>query len=131
MNELLKAAGGSSNFTPKKGSKSYGTITVDECKVTGAENPSSVTVQQQPAMAAAAAPASSLPMPVPVPVAPPVQQFGGMSLGGGGGVPVPVPPPKTPTFVDYISGNCELNMVRTNAITCVVCLHVCANMIRS
>lgn len=87
VNGLLSAAG-SGTFTPKKGSKNYGTIAVDECKVTGAESPSATT------MASAAADPSI--------------EFGGMSLGGG--LPVPVPPPRSPTFVDYITGNCELNM---------------------
>ena len=102
VNELLKAAG-TGNFTPKKGSKSYGTIAVDECKITGAESSTSATVR--PGTSAAADP-SVVPMPVPVPV----QQFGGMSMGGG--TPVPVPPPQRPTFVDYISGSCDLNLVR-------------------
>lgn len=100
VNELLKAAG-TGNFTPKKGSKSYGTIAVDECKITGAESSTSATVR--PGTSAAADP-SVVPMPVPVPV----QQFGGMSMGGG--TPVPVPPPPRPTFVDYISGSCDLNL---------------------
>ena len=94
VNELLKA--GSSTFTPKKGSKSYGTISIDHCKITGAETSTTVV---QPAMAAAAAP----PLPAPVPV----QQFGNMNLGA---LPVPVPPPKKPTFVDYITGNLDLDM---------------------
>ena len=47
VNELLKC----STFTAKKGSKSYGTIQVDECKITGAET--SQTVVQQPATATA------------------------------------------------------------------------------
>ena len=109
MNGLLKAAG-SSNFTPKKGSKSYGTIAVDECKITGADtSPTGATVQTAataPVATTASADAdiSFAPMPVPV------QQFGNMSMGGG--LPVPVPPPQKPTFVDYITGNCELSMVR-------------------
>jgi len=102
VNGLLKAAG-STTFSPKKKSKSYGTISVDECKITGADNSTSTTVQQTDAPAAVGP--SVLPMPVPVPV----QQFGGMNLGGGG---VPVPPPQRPSFVDYVSGNCDLNMVR-------------------
>eukprot|EP00571_Detonula_confervacea_P000453 CAMPEP_0172315656 /NCGR_PEP_ID=MMETSP1058-20130122/25877_1 /TAXON_ID=83371 /ORGANISM="Detonula confervacea, Strain CCMP 353" /LENGTH=690 /DNA_ID=CAMNT_0013029781 /DNA_START=96 /DNA_END=2168 /DNA_ORIENTATION=- len=91
VNELVKAAG-NNTFTPKKGSKSYGTIAVGECKITGAES-SSATVANP----------SVLPMPVPMPV----QQFDNMNLGS---MPVPVPPPQRPTFVDYVSGNCDLNM---------------------
>jgi len=103
-NELLKAAG-RSTFTPKKGSKSYGTISVDECKITGAESSTAATVNlaaHPPAtMASAAADPSVVPMPVPM------QQFNNMNLGS---MPAPVAPPKKPTFVDYISGNCELSM---------------------
>lgn len=106
VNELLKAAG-RSTFTPKKGSKSYGTISVDECKITGAESSTAATVNlaAPPPVktASAAAGPSVVPMPVPVPV----QQFNNMNLGS---MPVPVPPPKKPTFVDYISGNCDLSM---------------------
>eukprot|EP00585_Thalassiosira_rotula_P011872 CAMPEP_0196159234 /NCGR_PEP_ID=MMETSP0910-20130528/46210_1 /TAXON_ID=49265 /ORGANISM="Thalassiosira rotula, Strain GSO102" /LENGTH=1212 /DNA_ID=CAMNT_0041424151 /DNA_START=160 /DNA_END=3799 /DNA_ORIENTATION=+ len=92
VNELLKAAG-SGTFTPKKGSKSSGTIAVDECKITGADTSTSETVIVN---SAAADPS--------IPVMP-VAQFGNMNLGGGAATP-----PRKPTFVDYISGNCELNM---------------------
>lgn len=96
VNGLLKAAG-QSTFTPKKGSKAYGTISVDQCKITGAESSSSATV----------IPTSTE---VDISVVPvPVQQFDNMNLGA---MPVPVPPPRKPTFVDYITGNCDLNMVR-------------------
>ena len=57
------------------------------------------TTVVQPAMATPAAP----PLPAPVPV----QQFDNMNLGA---LPVPVPPPKKPTFVDYITGNLDLDM---------------------
>ena len=102
VNQMLKTG----EFTPKKSGKSYGTIKVNFCSITGADTATSATGVQPAATAAPAeAEVSFLPMPVPVPV----QQFGSMNLGGG--VPVPVPPPRKPTFVDYISGNCELNMV--------------------
>ncbi|EED88446.1 predicted protein, partial [Thalassiosira pseudonana CCMP1335] len=49
------------------------------------------------------APSAPLPMPVPV------SDLANMSLGGA--MPMPVPPPQQrPTFVDYVSGNCDLNM---------------------
>jgi hypothetical protein len=97
VKELTKAAFSGETFTSRKGSKSYGEIAVDECKVTGADTSSSATTTAQPA---AYAPTASAPVPV--------QQMGAMSLGGG--MPVPVPPPRTPTFVDYVSGNCDLSM---------------------
>eukprot|EP00581_Thalassiosira_minuscula_P007308 CAMPEP_0183703258 /NCGR_PEP_ID=MMETSP0737-20130205/1063_1 /TAXON_ID=385413 /ORGANISM="Thalassiosira miniscula, Strain CCMP1093" /LENGTH=689 /DNA_ID=CAMNT_0025929977 /DNA_START=76 /DNA_END=2145 /DNA_ORIENTATION=+ len=107
VNGLLKTAG-SGKFTPKKGSKSYGTVAVVECKITGAESSASTSASVKPATVASsmAVEPNIVSMPEPVPV----QQFGGMSLGGAMPVPVPVPPPQTPTFVDYISGNCELNL---------------------
>ncbi|KAL9179977.1 hypothetical protein ACHAXT_007947 [Thalassiosira profunda] len=105
VNELVNAVGGRT-FTPKKGGKDYGTIAVDECKIMGAERPSGATVQ--PATTAHVPTATAAAAIMPVPVAPPVQQFGGMSLGGG--MPVPMPPPQRPTFVDYVSGNCDLSM---------------------
>lgn len=109
VNELLKASG-SGTFTPKERSKPFGTIAVDECKITGAESASATTVQQ---------PATSAEMPMPVPVPVPVQQFNNMSFGTP--MPVPVPPPRKPTFVDYVSGNCDLNMVREH---CIILLHL-------
>lgn len=105
VNGLLKAAGGNT-FEPKKKSKSYGKIAVDECKITGADTSTSETVQQPAASESAAADPSVVPMPVPVPV----EQFGGMNLGGGVPMPVPMPPPHRPSFIDYITGNCDLNM---------------------
>ena len=90
VNALLRAAEQKTTFTPKKGSKDMGTIHVDQCKITGADSP-------QPTMAAASAP-STLPMPVPVPV----EQMGNMSLGG----------VQRPSFVDYVTGNCDLGLVR-------------------
>lgn len=107
VNDLVKRAGGT--FTLTKGSKSYGTISVDECKIIGAETSSVLKPLSGPAVVATATVASaaqpSVMMPVPVPVA----GFGQMNLGGQQ-FPVPVPPPKKPTFVDYISGNCDLSM---------------------
>mmetsp|Transcript_193 Transcript_193/g.396 ORF Transcript_193/g.396 Transcript_193/m.396 type:complete len:609 (-) Transcript_193:236-2062(-) len=100
VNELLKAAG-SGTFTSKKGSKAYGTITVDECKITGVDTSTSETVTVNPA---APAPISSAAADPSISVMP-VAQFGNMNLGGGAGAP-----PRKPTFVDYISGSCELNM---------------------
>jgi hypothetical protein len=108
VNDLVKSAGGT--FTLTKGSKTCGTISVDECKIIGAETSSVLTPPSAPAMFTAttsAAQPSVMPVPVPVPVA----DFGNMNLGGGQPLPVPVPPPKKPTFVDYISGKCDLNMV--------------------
>ena len=99
VNELLKC----STFTAKKGSKSYGTISVEECKITGAET--SQTVVQQPATISAPTVATAT-----VPSAVPVEQFNNMTMGE---LPMPVPPPQKPTFVDYITGNCDLSMVRT------------------
>jgi len=119
VNGLLKAAG-ASTFTSKKGSKSMGMIAVDECKITGADTSTSATVNpassapaatasSAPAATASSAPAATAsaaadPSVVPVPV--PVGQFGSMSLGGGPAAS----PPRKPTFVDYISGKCDLNM---------------------
>jgi hypothetical protein len=103
---LLKAAVSKGTFTPKKGSKSYGTIAVDECKITGAESPSAVRPVSLAPTATATAYAPSAPLPMPVPVS----DLANMSLGGA--MPMPVPPPQQrPTFVDYVSGNCDLNMV--------------------
>eukprot|EP00970_Alexandrium_tamarense_P002251 scaffold324_cov188-Alexandrium_tamarense.AAC.10 len=105
VNELLKAAVSKGTFTPKKGSKSYGTIAVDECKITGAESPSAVRPVSLAPTATATAYAPSAPLPMPVPVS----DLANMSLGGA--MPMPVPPPQQrPTFVDYVSGNCDLNM---------------------
>ena len=98
VNELLKC----STFTAKKGSKSYGTIKVDECKITGADT-SQTVVQQQPATAFAPTVAATVPSAVPV------EQFNNMTMGE---LPMPMPPPQKPTFVDYITGNCDLSMVR-------------------
>ena len=94
VNELCKA-GSSTTFTPKKGSKSYGTIVLDECRITGAESTAPTT--GQPALASLAA------KPSPVPV----EQFNNMTIGA---MPMPVLPPKKPTFVDYVTGNCDLQM---------------------
>ena len=58
------------------------------------------------AVSPAAADPDVLPMPVPVPVA----DFGSMNLGG---ITPVMPPQQKPSFVDYVSGNCDLNMVRT------------------
>mmetsp|Transcript_29570 Transcript_29570/g.60175 ORF Transcript_29570/g.60175 Transcript_29570/m.60175 type:complete len:680 (+) Transcript_29570:384-2423(+) len=98
VNELVKAAADKKSFTPKKGSKSYGTISVDECKITGAESPAGQVIDTTPSPAAD-------PTVLPVPV--PVMDFGGMNLNASAPI---IPPQQTPTFVDYISGNCELSM---------------------
>ena len=111
VNELLKAAAGNSTFTPKKGSKSYGTVAVDECKIMGAESSPAVTVKPASPAAAETASAALDPSVVPVPV--PVSGFASMNLAA---TPVPVPPPERPTFVDYVSGNCDLSMVRTTRL---------------
>jgi len=100
VNDLVKAAG-NTTFTPKKGSKSYGTIAVAECKITGAESPTATVKPATSAPVEIDAEISVAPIPVPV------QQFGSMNIGS---MPVPVPPPQMPTFVDYVSGNCDLNM---------------------
>lgn len=92
MNELVKAAGNNDTFTPKKGSKSYGTIAVAECKITGAESPTATVKPATSAPVETDAEISVAPIPVPV------QQFGNMNMGS---MPVPVPPPQRPTFVDY------------------------------
>ncbi|KAL7506970.1 hypothetical protein ACHAXN_004180 [Cyclotella atomus] len=90
VNALLKAAEQKTTFTPKKGSKDMGTIQVNQCKITGADI-------SQPAPSAAADP-SILPMPVPVPL--PIEQMGNMSIGAG----------QKPSFVDYVTGNCDLGL---------------------
>jgi len=72
---------------------------VEECKITGAETSQTVV---QPATAPTVA--------ATVPSAVPVEQFNNMTMGE---LPMPVPPPQKPTFVDYITGNCDLSMVRT------------------
>jgi hypothetical protein len=105
VNELTKSAGKS--FTLKKGSKSYGTVVVDDCKVIGAET-SAVLKPSAPATATVAAtvpqPASDTFVPVPV------SDFGNMNLNTQA-LPMPIPPPtKKPTFVDYVTGNCDLSM---------------------
>ena len=74
---------------------------MDECKITDADT--SQTVVQQPATASAPTVAAT------VPSALPVEQFNNMTMGE---LPMPVPPPQKPTFVDYITGNCDLSMVR-------------------
>ena len=94
VNALIKAAEQKSTFTPKKGSKDMGTIHIDQCKITGADKPAAME------SAAASGGGNSLPMPVPVPV--PVEQMANMSLGAG----------QKPTFVDYVTGNCDLGLVR-------------------
>lgn len=94
MNDLLQSVG-TETFTPSNGSKStpstksYGSIVVDYCRITGLEVSSSATLQ-------------------PVMSAPPYADD--MTFGG---LPVPIPPPRRPTFVEYVSGNCDLSMVRT------------------
>ncbi len=98
VNELVKAAADKKPFTPKMGSKSYGTISVDECKITGVEIPAGPIIDTTPSPAAD-------PAVVPVPV--PVMDFGGMNLNASAPM---MPPQRKPTFVDYISGNCELSM---------------------
>uniref|UniRef100_A0A7S2PR51 C2 domain-containing protein n=1 Tax=Skeletonema marinoi TaxID=267567 RepID=A0A7S2PR51_9STRA len=107
VNELVKSVGG--KFELKKGSKTYGTIAVDECKIVGAETSSVMQPPSAPAVATATAPAAASYQPSMMPVPVPVAGFGNMNLGGQP-LPVPVPPPKKPTFVDYVSGNCDLNM---------------------
>ena len=114
VNELVRSVGG--KFELKKKSKTSGTIIVDESKIIGAETSSVVLpppapiAAAPPVTAAVASQPSTIPMPVPVPV--PVADFGNMSLGNQlpTQIPVPVPPPKKPTFVDYITGNCDLSM---------------------
>eukprot|EP00804_Cyclotella_cryptica_P020314 CCRYP_014051-RA/>CCRYP_014051-RA protein AED:0.20 eAED:0.20 QI:170/1/1/1/0.44/0.4/10/3670/670 len=91
VEELLKAAEQKSTFTPKKGSKSFGTIVVDQCKITGVESPNTAAVQS----------AAADPSVVPVPV--PVAQLGNMSLSGAGSG-------QKPSFVDYVTGNCDLGL---------------------
>ncbi|KAL7551847.1 hypothetical protein ACHAWF_015046 [Thalassiosira exigua] len=101
VNELVRKSP-NGTFAPKRGSKPYGTIRVDECKITGAASASATVLPPPTAAAAAAAD--------PEVVSAPVQQFGAMNVGGGGRLPAPPPQTKPPTFVDYISGNCELSM---------------------
>ncbi len=108
VNELVKSVGG--KFSLKKGSKTYGTISVDECKIIGADTSSVVKPPSAPAVGAATAPAAAAYQPSVMPVPVPVADFGIMNLGGQQPLPVPVPPPRKPTFVDYISGNCDLTM---------------------
>jgi hypothetical protein len=95
VNALIKASEQKSTFTPKKGSKGMGTIHVDQCKITGAETNHAAAVVQS----AAADPTI---VPMPVPMAPPVDQMANLNLGGG----------QKPTFVDYVTGNCDLGLVR-------------------
>ncbi|KAL7441470.1 hypothetical protein ACHAXM_011517 [Skeletonema potamos] len=105
VNDLVRSAGGT--FTLTMGSKSFGTISVDECKIIGAETSSVLKPVSAPVMATATV---SVTQPSVMPEPMPVADFGNMNLNGGLPLPVPVPPPKKPTFVDYISGNCDLNM---------------------
>jgi len=107
VNELVKSVGG--KFALKKGSKSYGTITVDECKIIGADTSSVLKPPSAPAVGTSTVPAVASYQPSVMPVPVPVADFGNMNLGGQP-LPVPVPPPNKPTFVDYISGNCDLTM---------------------
>lgn len=95
VNALIKASEQKSTFTPKKGSKDMGTIHVDQCKITGAETNHAAAVVQS----AASDPTI---VPMPVPMAPPVDQMANLNLGGG----------QKPTFVDYVTGNCDLGLVR-------------------
>lgn len=94
VEELLKAVELKSTFTLKKGSKSVGSIVVDQCKITGVESPAPSTAVQSAAVD---------PSIVPVPV--PVAQLGNMSLSGAGSG-------QKPSFVDYVTGNCDLGLVR-------------------
>lgn len=104
VNDLLRAAAcrpaGSATFTPKKNGRAYGTIVADEGRITGAERPTDVAAVR-PATSAAADP-SVVPMPVPMPASGP--PFGGGGGGRQGAAPMP-------TFVDYVSGQCDLNLV--------------------
>ena len=94
MNDLLQSVG-TKTFTPSNGSKStqstksYGSIVVDVCRITGLEVSSSANVESTMS-------------------APPYADD--MTFGG---LPVPIPPPRRPTFVEYMSGNCDLSTVRT------------------
>ncbi|KAL7488335.1 hypothetical protein ACHAW6_013919 [Cyclotella cf. meneghiniana] len=92
VEELLKAVELKSTFTLKKGSKSVGSIVVDQCKITGVESPAPSTAVQSAAVD---------PSIVPVPV--PVAQLGNMSLSGAGSG-------QKPSFVDYVTGNCDLGL---------------------
>ena len=94
VNDLLQSVG-TKAFTPtnesksRPSTKSYGSIVIDDCRITGLEISSWATVH--PAMSALA-------------------YADDMTFGG---LPVPIPPPRRPTFVEYVSGNCDLSMVRT------------------
>ena len=102
VNELVKASG-SGTFTPHKKGKAMGTIHVDQAQINGADAAQSATTT---VTTSAAADPSVVPMPVAV--APVAAQMADMNLGA---MPVPVAPPqRSPTFVDYISGNCDLTM---------------------
>lgn len=101
VNELVKASG-NGNFTLTRKRKNFGTIIVDQAQITGADDTSSSTTTA-PVTTSAAADPSVLPVPVP--------QMANMDLGRTtpGAVPVPAPQ-QSPTFVDYITGNCVLTM---------------------
>lgn len=104
VNALMKAAEQKTTFTPKKGSKDMGAIRVNQCKITGADSSQHV--------ASAAVDPSGLPMPVPVPL--PIEQMGNMSLGAG----------QKPSFVDYVTGNCDLGLVRIVEVASTFIGHV-------
>lgn len=104
VNELTKSA--DKSFTLTKGSKSYGTIVVDDCKVIGAET----SAVLKPSATPTATVAATIPQPANTFVPVPVSDVGNMNLNTQA-LPVPIPPPtKRPTFVDYVTGNCDLSM---------------------
>jgi len=102
VNDMVKSAG--ATFVLKKGSKTYGTIAVDECKVSGVETSSVLKPPSAPVIVTATtSTAQPSVMPVAVPV--PLTDFRNMNLGGEQPLLVPATSPKKPTFVYYVSEN--------------------------
>ena len=94
--------------------KETGTITVTKADVSGIEDVTAqmaaTTVEDSPAPADEPAPAAFVPPPASGGAYVPGGGVGGAYVpGGGGGAYVPTPP-RGATFVDYVSGGCELNV---------------------
>ena len=102
VHDLLRVArarpAGSESFVPRKNGKPYGKIVATHGTIEGADAPPAAGAGHAVISAAAADPSISvmpvLPMPVPAP------QFGGSVM-----------PSRAPTFVDYVSGQCNMNLV--------------------
>mmetsp|Transcript_1708 Transcript_1708/g.1969 ORF Transcript_1708/g.1969 Transcript_1708/m.1969 type:complete len:603 (+) Transcript_1708:113-1921(+) len=103
VNGLTSAASGNTMITLKKKGKETGKIGVKNAQVTGVED---VTAQMANAKVSSPQPAvAAVPVPAPVVAAPAVPP----AFNPSAFVPAP-PPPQRPTFIDYVSGGCELNV---------------------